>query len=82
MTEYKCRRGFKHEIPDNITNEPRIKILEPDVRAYCAFCDDYSQFACSFNDDTKTLEYRGKICVWVRSDLDYHEWENQEEWEE
>ena len=72
MTEYRCKRGFKIDIPeDKCDNEALVHISEPKFRAFCAFC----------THKEKALIYRRKsglafvdTCDFLRADLSWDDW--------
>lgn len=76
MTEYKCKRGFKIDIPeDKCDNEELVSITEPEIRAFCAFCGR-EEVCIGFDDDSIFVD---AYCVFLRADLSWDDWEEEEE---
>lgn len=76
MTEYKCKRGFKIDIPEEKCNdEELISITEPEIRAFCAFCvaDDV---LVTFGDEGAKLV---TACDFLRADLSWEDWKDEED---
>ena len=83
MTVYKCKRGCKFELDDSIADDPALNIINPDVRAYCAFCEHKHSYLLTWNDD-RELELLGEPCTWIREDESWDDWdpEREPEWED
>ena len=85
MTIYKCKRGCKFELDDSIAeNDPALSIINPGVRAYCAFCEHKDFMLTTWDDEAKTLRYSGDICTWIREDESWDDWdpEREQEWDD
>lgn len=84
MTEYKCKRGFKIDVPeDKCDNEELVSITEPEIRAFCAFCDDFDDMLLTFGDEGAKLV---TTCDFLRADLSWDDWDyywnDEEDWDE
>ena len=82
MTEYKCKRGFKVDVPEEKCNdEELISITEPKIRAICAFCDDFNEVLLTFGDEGAKLV---TACDFLRADLSWDEWGDDtfDDWED
>ena len=81
MTEYRCKRGFKIDIPeDKCNNEEHVSIIEPEIRAFCAFCDCDGVCICFDDDDDGIVA--GAYCVFLRADLLWDDWKDSGCYEE
>lgn len=81
MTEYRCKRGFKIDIPeDKCDNEELVSIIEPEIRAFCAFCDCKGVYVGFDDDDIVVDDY----CEFLRADLSWDDWMDGvcDEWED
>lgn len=80
MTEYKCKCGFKIDIPaDMCGDEPLVSITEPKFRAFCAFCiaDDA---VLVFREDEGAVVTTA--CDFLRSDLSWEDYaDDDDDWE-
>lgn len=77
MTEYKCKCGFKIDIPeDKCDNEELVSIIEPEIRAFCAFCG-CEDVCIGFDDDEDGIVV-GAYCVFLRADLSWDDWRDDE----
>lgn len=82
MTIYKCRRGCTFELDDDIAdNDPALDIVNPGVRAYCAFCEHKDRMLLTWDDEAKALGYSGETCTWLREDESWEAWDTQQELE-
>ena len=80
MTIYKCKRGCKFELDDSIAdNDPALNIINPDVRAYCAFCEHKHSILLTWDKDDRKLELLGEPCTWLRDDQSWADWDRDEE---
>ena len=70
MTEYKCKRGFKIDVPeDKCDNEELVYITEPEIRAFCAFCGcGEAYIGVDDEDDDIVVE---DYCEFLRADLSW-----------
>ena len=75
MTEYKCKRGFKIDIPeDKCDNEPLVHISEPKYRAMCAFCTNKEEALMFRKSGAVVVD----SCDFIRVDLSWDDWEDEE----
>lgn len=83
MTEYKCKRGFKIDIPeDKCDNEELVYITEPEIRAFCAFCGcGEAYIGVDDEDDDIAVE---DYCEFLRADLSWDDWRDDtfDDWED
>ena len=84
MTIYKCKRGCKFELDDSIADDPALNIINPDVRAYCAFCEHKHSILLTWDKDGQALDLLGEPCTWIREDESWDDWdpEREPEWED
>ena len=86
MTEYKCKRGFKIDIPeDKCNNEELVSIIEPEIRAFCAFCD-CGEVCIGFDDEGVEGDsiFVEAYCVFLRADLSWDDCRDDtfDDWED
>lgn len=75
MTEYKCKHGFKIDIPENkCDNEECVSLSNNPIRAFCAFCK-LKEKALIFFDEGPKLE---SFCEFLRADLSWDDWGDDE----
>lgn len=83
MTEYKCKRGFKIDVPeDKCDNEELVYITEPEIRAFCAFCGcGEAYIGVDDEDDDIVVE---DYCEFLRADLSWDDWRDDtfDDWED
>lgn len=83
MTEYKCKRRFKIDIPeDKCDNEELVYITEPEIRAFCAFCGcGEAYIGVDDEDDDIVVE---DYCEFLRADLSWDDWRDDtfDDWED
>lgn len=77
MTEYKCKRGFKIDVPEySHEQELSIFVVEPKIRAFCAFCGcGEAYIGVDDEDDDIVVE---DYCEFLRADLSWYDWEDEE----
>lgn len=76
MTEYKCKRGFKIEIPEEMCHRKRlVSIVNAEIRAFCAFCvaDDLLVMDGDAGPELVTA------CDFLRADLSWDDFQEEEE---
>lgn len=76
MTEYKCKRGFKIDIPEEMCHRKRlVSIVNAEIRAFCAFC--VSGDVLVVDGDARPELVIG--CDFLRADLSWDDFQEREE---
>ncbi|MBR5450006.1 MAG: hypothetical protein IKV78_01705 [Methanocorpusculum sp.] len=76
MTEYKCKCGFKIDIPEKMCHRKRlVSIVEAEIRAFCAFCIDDDALVIFGDEGAKLVT----ACDFIRADLSWDDFQEREE---
>ena len=81
MTEYKCKRGFKIDIPEEMCHRKRKgSIINAEIRAFCAFCVADDVLVVDGDEGAKLVT----ACDFLRADLSWDDWRDDtfDDWED